>query len=143
VCSDLLGAAAFSLVVSDLKGNVAVRPFHHLRLSSTSHPLFRSQKVRARHASHPTESGTLEELVENEFKTGKKRPASEGLMWLLRGLAFTRLGLQNTLGKDGQAPQELSVGFTNSYEATLKKHHNPFVKAAFSVRHHLRPRRLG
>jgi hypothetical protein len=88
------------------------------------------QKVRARYASHPTESTTLESLVKNEFDAGKKRPASEGLMWLLRGLSFTCQALQNSQ-KDSSS--ELSTAFTKSYEATLKQHHNFVVKGVFAV----------
>ncbi|KAK0213136.1 het-c2 protein [Desarmillaria ectypa] len=106
---DLLGSSAFTVVQSDLKGNIA--------------------KVRARYDAVPSQSATLEQLVENE-KGEKKRTATEGLMWLLRGLSFTCKALQNAqLNKE----EELSVAFSKSYEVTLKKFHNFVVKGIFSV----------
>ncbi|KAK0242103.1 glycolipid transfer protein [Armillaria nabsnona] len=106
---DLLGSSAFAVVQSDLKGNIA--------------------KVRARYDAAPSQSATLEQLVENE-KGEKKRTATEGLMWLLRGLSFTCKALQNAqLKKD----EELSVAFTKSYEVTLRKFHNFVVKGVFSL----------
>ncbi|KAK7692219.1 hypothetical protein QCA50_003843 [Cerrena zonata] len=106
---DLLGSAAFTAVQSDLKGNIA--------------------KVRARYTSHPTVSATLEQLVENE-KTEKKRVATEGLMWLLRGLSFTCKALQFAQANQSE---ELATAFGKSYEATLKKFHNFVVKGIFAV----------
>ncbi|KDQ55791.1 hypothetical protein JAAARDRAFT_180615 [Jaapia argillacea MUCL 33604] len=106
---DLLGSAAFSVVQSDLKGNIA--------------------KVRARYEAAPTLSVTLEKLVENE-KGEKKRTATEGLMWLLRGLSFTCKALQNA---QANKSEELSVAFTNSYGVTLKQFHNFVVKGVFAV----------
>ncbi|QRV80219.1 glycolipid transfer protein [Ceratobasidium sp. AG-Ba] len=96
-------------VQSDMRGNIA--------------------KVRARQTAHPTESTTLEKLVENEWKE-KKRPATEGLMWLLRGLAFTCIALQKA---QANKSDELTQTFSTSYEATLKPHHNFVVKGAFAL----------
>ncbi|KAG8723970.1 hypothetical protein FRC12_020462 [Ceratobasidium sp. 428] len=106
---ELLNSMAFSTVQSDLKGNIA--------------------KVRARQTSHPTESATLEKLVENEWKE-KKRPATEGLMWLLRGLSFTCVALQKS---QANKDHELAQSFGTAYETTLKPHHNFVVKGAFAV----------
>ncbi|KAI0633556.1 het-c2 protein [Trametes polyzona] len=106
---DLLGSAAFTPVQNDLKGNIA--------------------KVRARYDAAPEKSTTLELLVENE-KGEKKRTATEGLMWLLRGLSFTCKALQ---AAQANPTEELSAAFSKSYEATLKKFHNFVVKGIFSV----------
>jgi len=106
---DLLGSTAFSLVQTDLKGNIA--------------------KVRARYDETPTLSITLEKLVENE-KGEKKRKATEGLMWLLRGLQFTCKALQNA---QANASEELVDAFSKSYEVTLKAFHNFLVKGVFGV----------
>ncbi|THH01097.1 hypothetical protein EW026_g1540 [Hermanssonia centrifuga] len=100
---ELLGSAAFTPVQVDLKGNIA--------------------KVRARYDADPTQSATLESLVENE-KGQKKRTATEGLMWLLRGLSFTCKALQNA---QANKSAELSAAFTQAYEATLKQYHNFLV----------------
>ncbi|KAJ6498789.1 glycolipid transfer protein [Mycena sanguinolenta] len=106
---DLLGSAAFSVVQNDIKGNIV--------------------KVRTRYDAAPSLSGTLEKLVENE-KGEKKRTATEGLMWLLRGLSFTCKALQNA---QANKSEELAAAFTKSYEGTLKKFHNFVVKGIFSV----------
>jgi hypothetical protein len=88
-----------------------------------------TQKVRARYDETPTLSNTLEKLVENE-KGEKKRKATEGLLWLLRGLQFTCKALQNA---QANASEELAVAFSKSYEATLKAFHNFVVKGIFAV----------
>ena len=88
-----------------------------------------SQKVRARYEETPTLSGTLEKLVENE-KGEKKRKATEGLLWLLRGLSFTCKALQNA---QANASEELAAAFSKSYDVTLKAFHNFVVKGIFSV----------
>ncbi|KAK7473217.1 hypothetical protein VKT23_001315 [Stygiomarasmius scandens] len=106
---DLLGSAAFSPVQSDLKGNIT--------------------KVRARYDAAPEKSATLEELVKNE-QGEKKRTATEGLMWLLRGLSFT---CQALLNAQANKNEELSTAFTKGYENTLKKFHNFVVKGIFAV----------
>jgi hypothetical protein len=87
------------------------------------------QKVRARYEAAPALSATLEQLVNNE-KGEKKRTATEGLMWLLRGLSFTCKALQNSQANKGQ---ELSVSFTSGYEATLRKFHGILVRPIFAV----------
>jgi hypothetical protein len=106
---DLLGSTAFSVVQTDLKGNIA--------------------KVRARYDAAPSQSSTLEQLVINE-KGEKKRTATEGLMWLLRGLSFTCKSLQNAQTNQSE---ELSVAFTKGYEGSLKTFHNFVVKGIFAV----------
>ncbi|TFK25195.1 het-c2 protein [Coprinopsis marcescibilis] len=106
---DLLGSTAFGVVQSDLKGNI--------------------EKVKARYLAAPTLSATLEQLVENE-KGEKKRVATEGLLWLLRGLQFT---CQALLFAQANTDAELTSAFSSSYEGTLKKFHNFVVKGIFSV----------
>jgi len=106
---DLFGSKAFGVVQSDIKGNI--------------------KKVRERYTAHPTTSATLEELVINE-QGEKKKVATEGLMWLLRGLGFTRLGLQNSFDNP---QQELTESFTKSYDGTLKKFHSFVIRPVFSM----------
>ena len=53
--------------------------------------------------------------MENE-KTEKKRTATEGLMWLLRGLSFTCKALQIA---QANKSTELSVAFSQAYDGTL------------------------
>ncbi|KZT25490.1 glycolipid transfer protein [Neolentinus lepideus HHB14362 ss-1] len=97
---DLLGSAAFSVVQSDLRGNI--------------------------------------ELIENE-KGEKKRTATEGLMWLLRGLSFTCKGLQNA---QNNKSEDLSTAFRRGYDVTLKKYHNFIVQGVFSVAMNACPHRV-
>lgn len=70
--------------------------------------------------------------MENE-KGEKKRTATEGLMWLLRGLSFTCKALQVA---QANKSKELSASFSEAYDATLKKYHNFVVKGIFAVRVH-------
>jgi len=106
---DLLGSAAFSIVQSDLNGNIV--------------------KVRNRYNAAPNDSKTLELLVKNE-QGEKKKVATEGLMWLLRGLGFTCLALKNS---HSDKSEELQTSFQKSYEQTLKKYHSFVIRPLFSV----------
>jgi len=106
---DLLGSVAFGPVQSDMKGNI--------------------DKIEARRLAAPAESETLQDLVRNEIKS-KQHTATEGLVWLVRGLDFTAKALAENLA-DPQA--ELSASFRSAYGATLKPHHSFFVKPIFSA----------
>ncbi|KAF7161904.1 hypothetical protein CNMCM5623_007319 [Aspergillus felis] len=105
---DLLGSKCFAPVKSDLLGNI--------------------KKVRDRQLAAPAESETLQALVVNELKTGK-HVATEGLLWLVRGLDFTAQALRHNLDKG----TELSVSFREAYGNTLKPHHSFVVKPIFSA----------
>ncbi|KAF9233549.1 het-c2 protein [Melanogaster broomeanus] len=105
----LLQNPAFAFVINDLQGNIV--------------------KVRARYDSHPTQSTTLELLIQTE-QSDKKRPATEGLMWLLRGLVFTHQALHNSQSKPDL---ELAKAFTQGYESSLSQHHSFVVRGLFSV----------
>ncbi|GIJ87984.1 hypothetical protein Asppvi_006900 [Aspergillus pseudoviridinutans] len=105
---DLLGSKCFAPVKSDLLGNI--------------------KKVRDRQLAAPAESETLQALVVNELKTGK-HVATEGLLWLVRGLDFTAQALRHNLDKE----TELSVSFREAYGNTLKPHHSFVVKPIFSA----------
>jgi hypothetical protein len=100
----------------------------------SSHPPTNApQKVRAQLAAHPNDAKTLESLLTHDkasHPNTKDRKASEGLLWLLRGLKFTALGLRSSLtNKD----EELSVSFTKAYEGSLKKYHGMLVRPVFYV----------
>jgi len=106
---DLLGSTAFAVVQKDMTGNI--------------------KKIRDRQTTDPTKSGTLQDLCANEL-ADKKNTATEGLVWLHRGLEFTGKALR----KNASDPsEELSVSFTTAYGDTLKKHHNMLVKGVFSL----------
>ncbi|KAL1960660.1 hypothetical protein VTO42DRAFT_7239 [Malbranchea cinnamomea] len=104
----LLESKPFEWVRDDLSGNI--------------------KKVRARLLAAPLESETLQALVINELKSGS-HTASEGLLWLVRGLAFTAAALRHNLKYPSK---ELAESFTDAYVGTLKKHHNFAVRTGFN-----------
>ncbi|OLL27127.1 putative protein PLEKHA9 [Neolecta irregularis DAH-3] len=107
---DVIGGTAFSLVKSDMRTNI--------------------KKIRDRQLGHLEQSATLQILVEHENATEKKRVATEGFLWLARGLQFTAAGLRKNID-DKQ--QELGVSFSKAYEETLRKHHGMLVRPLISV----------
>ncbi|KAF5251563.1 hypothetical protein FANTH_3173 [Fusarium anthophilum] len=134
---DAIGGVAFGPVKKDILGNVEVRhsyPFSSrdsIRdvLCSSNKSDSYLQKLRARHAAAPAESATVQDLVRNELKTGK-HTATEGCLWLVRGLDFTKQGLEHNV----QNPSvELSESFRDAYGNTLKPHHSFMVKPIFSA----------
>lgn len=63
-------------------------------------------------------------------KTVKKKTATEGLLWLRRGLEFTAQSLRRSVN-DQQ--EELNVSFQKAYEVTLSKFHSFMVRPVFAV----------
>ncbi|EFQ30554.1 glycolipid transfer protein [Colletotrichum graminicola] len=106
---DALGGVAFGPVKSDMGGNI--------------------KKLRERQLAAPAESATLQDLVKNELAT-KKHVATEGLVWLNRGLEFTCIALSQNVAKDSE---ELADSFRAAYSTTLKPHHSFLVKPIFSA----------
>jgi hypothetical protein len=106
---DVLGSVAFSPVKSDMLGNV--------------------KKLRDRQLAAPAESENVQDLCRNELKT-KKHTATEGLLWLVRGLEFTCLALSANVAKP---TEELADSFRNAYGSTLKPHHSFLIKPVFSA----------
>jgi len=106
---DVLGGVAFSPVKNDMNGNI--------------------KKIRDRQLAAPAESQTVQELVKAELAT-KKHVATEGLLWLVRGLEFTCIALSSNVAKDSE---ELSESFRTAYGTTLKPHHSFVVKPIFSA----------
>ncbi|KAI6781431.1 Glycolipid transfer protein (GLTP) [Emericellopsis cladophorae] len=106
---DVLGGVAFSPVKSDLNGNI--------------------KKLRDRQLAAPADSTTIQDLVRNELAT-KKHTATEGLLWLVRGLEFTCIGLSSNIAKESE---ELADSFRAAYGSTLKPHHSFMVKPIFSA----------
>ena len=108
---DLLGSTAFSPVKSDMAGNVA--------------------KIRTKFLSNPVAYPTLQSIVLAEKKENKmKGGASEGLLWLKRGLEFTSQALRRNTDDQNE---ELSVSFQLAYQNSLSKYHSFLVKPIFSV----------
>jgi len=106
---DVLGSVAFNPVKNDMLGNI--------------------KKIRDRQLAAPAESADLQSLVKNELAT-KKHTATEGLVWLVRGLEFTSIALQKNIANGSE---ELSVSFRDAYGSTLKPHHSFLVKPIFSA----------
>lgn len=106
---DVMGSVAFSPVKSDMLGNV--------------------KKLRERQLVAPAESENIQDLCRNELKT-KKHTATEGLLWLIRGLEFTSIALCSNLADPSK---ELSESFRGAYGQTLKPHHSFLVKPVFSA----------
>jgi hypothetical protein len=77
----------------------------------------------------PLDSTTIQSLVQNELKA-KKHTATEGLLWLTRGLDFTAQALRHNADNPNE---ELSTSFRHSYGNTLKQHHSFMIKPIFSA----------
>ena len=71
----------------------------------------------------------MQDIVLSE-KDAKKKDATQGLLWLTRGLSFTAKALRNNLNNPNE---ELSPSFTASYNETLTKYHNMLVRGVFKV----------
>lgn len=106
---NLLGGVSFKVVQADLNGNIT--------------------KVRKRYEDAPTESETLQKLVLAE-RAANQKTATEGLMWLLRGLLFTCTSLQKS---QVDKKKTLSTAFNEGYGETLKKFHGMLVKPVFTL----------
>ncbi|OAL69276.1 glycolipid transfer protein HET-C2 [Trichophyton violaceum] len=106
---DILGSVAFTPVKNDLLGNI--------------------KKIRDRQLAAPAESETLQALVLNELKA-KQHKATEGLVWLIRGLDFTAQAFSRNLATESE---ELASSFREAYTNTLKPHHSFVVKPIFSA----------
>lgn len=106
---DELGSAAFSLVKSDLNGNIT--------------------KVRTKYDSDPQAFETLQKIVLAEAGS-KDRTATQGLLWLKRGLEFTAMGILRSLNN---MSEELADSFIEAYKLTLKPLHGFVVRGAFNL----------
>lgn len=86
-------------------------------------------KIRERQNAAPAESKTLQTLVKTEIG-GKSHKATEGLVWLVRGLDFTAQALRHNVDN---STKELADSFTEAYGKTLKPHHGFAVRPIFSL----------
>lgn len=87
------------------------------------------KKIRDKLQSDAATNNTLQNLMAAEAPQ-KKRVATEGLLWLSRGLDFTAQALRRSIENP---EEELNVSFTKAYEATLRKHHNMMVRPVFAL----------
>ncbi|CAK9435358.1 uncharacterized protein LODBEIA_P00850 [Lodderomyces beijingensis] len=106
---DLLGSSAFIVVQKDMTGNIT--------------------KIRSKLLEDPIKSSTLQDLVLAESTT-KSKTATQGLLWLSRGLQFTAQAMRETVD---QPDKELTVTFTDAYNKTLSKYHGMLVKPVFKL----------
>ncbi|KAG0334353.1 hypothetical protein BG004_000444 [Podila humilis] len=105
---DLFGSV-FAVVQNDMNGNI--------------------KKIRERFLTNPAGNSTLQKLVFAE-KAEKKKTATEGLLWLTRGLDFTLKSLERSEANPGE---ELSISFTKGYESTLRQYHGMLVRPVFAM----------
>lgn len=106
---DLLGSSAFAVVQKDMTGNIS--------------------KVRKKLLADPAGAGTLQDLVLSEAGT-KDKTATQGLLWLSRGLEFTSKAMRETVS---HPESELTKTFTDAYTKTLSQYHGVLVKPVFKL----------
>lgn len=106
---DLLGSSAFTVVKNDMNGNI--------------------EKIRAKLLEDPAGASTLQDLVISEAPT-KNKKATQGLLWLSRGLQFTAQAMRESLDNPSK---ELTVTFTDAYTKTLAQYHGMLVKPVFKL----------
>ncbi|KAK9478143.1 glycolipid transfer protein domain-containing protein [Lipomyces japonicus] len=105
---DLLGSAAFTVVQKDMNGNI--------------------KKIRDRQLANPAVSTTLQDIVISE-KVEKNKTATQGLLWLTRGLEFTAVALRRNVSSN----EELTDSFTAAYSEILIKFHSILVRPVFKL----------
>jgi hypothetical protein len=71
----------------------------------------------------------LQDIVLGEV-TEKSKNATQGLLWLTRGLRFTADAMRRSVENPNE---ELSMSFTESYNATLTKYHNMLIRPVFRM----------
>ncbi|KAJ2160083.1 hypothetical protein GGF46_002541 [Coemansia sp. RSA 552] len=106
---DILESKAFYPVKTDMTTNI--------------------EKVRTKHAKDPAAFSTLQKIILDDVRI-KDRTATQGLLWLKRGLEFTAMGLEMNMGTPAA---ELSESFTKAYEVTLQKYHGFVVRNMFGL----------
>lgn len=86
-------------------------------------------KIRKRLLAQPATSATLQDLILSEAGE-KSKNATQGLLWLTRGLEFTAQAMRETVDNPGE---ELTKTFTNSYSKTLTKYHSMLIRPVFKL----------
>lgn len=97
------------------------------------------KKVRDRQLASPGTSSTLQSLCKAELAS-KSHKATEGLLWLVRGLDFTAQALRADMTAntgvavtEPKPRKELAEAFCEAYKSTLAPHHSFLVKPVFSA----------
>lgn len=107
---DLFGSSAFAPVQSDMTGNI--------------------KKIRAREQNLGEQKGSTIQMVVLSEVTEKKKDATQGLLWLTRGLQFTAVALRRNVTNE---TEELSSSFTKAYSETLSKYHGMMIRPVFRL----------
>ncbi|XP_072227441.1 glycolipid transfer protein-like [Leuresthes tenuis] len=116
---DCLGSKVFSIIKSDINGNIT--------------------KIRAVYLKDPAKYVTLQDILEAEREAhGAEWPkvgATLALMWLKRGLRFIQVLLQSLADgeRDENNPNLIRVNVTKAYEQALKKYHGWIVQKVFNA----------
>nr|ACQ58231.1 Glycolipid transfer protein [Anoplopoma fimbria] len=122
---DCLGSSVFSVIKSDINGNI--------------------MKIKGVYLKDPAKYVTLQDTVEAEREAhGAEWPkvgATLALMWLKRGLRFIQILLQSLADgeSDENNPNLIRVNITKAYEQALKKYHGWIVQKIFHVALHAAP----
>lgn len=77
----------------------------------------------------PSKGECLQTIVLSEAG-GKKKDATQGLLWLTRGLEFTASAMRRNVDNPSE---ELATSFTEAYGQTLSKHHNMMIRPIFKM----------
>ncbi|KIW59350.1 hypothetical protein PV05_03804 [Exophiala xenobiotica] len=131
--TEFLNASEATTTLFDLLGSVAFTPVKNDMMTNVT-------KVRERQKAAPQgSSDTLQALCKTELAS-KSHKATEGLLWLVRGLDFTAQSLRADLTSNAAvAPteakpnKELADGFRAAYKNTLAPHHGFLIKPIFSA----------
>ncbi|XP_040013082.1 glycolipid transfer protein-like [Xiphias gladius] len=116
---DCLGSKVFSVIKSDINGNI--------------------MKIRGVYVKDPAKYVTLKDILEAERDAhGAEWPkvgATLALMWLKRGLRFIQILLQSLADgeRDENNPNLIRVNVTKAYEQALKKYHGWIVQKIFNA----------
>ncbi|KAM3715879.1 Glycolipid transfer protein [Dirofilaria immitis] len=120
--ADFVGflGTAFIPIKNDISGNVT--------------------KVRTKYESGKDKCKYIEDLVEDDLarNNGKMGTATEGLLWLKRGLEFMLEFLSEMVqvyrsSTDKKKTNSLTSSINNAYNNTLKRHHGFISKQLFKV----------
>ncbi|XP_078127053.1 glycolipid transfer protein-like [Sander vitreus] len=116
---DCLGSNVFSVIKSDINGNI--------------------MKIKGVYLKDPAKYVSLQDIVEAEREAHAaewpKVGATLALMWLKRGLRFIQILLQSLADgeRDENNPNLIRVNVTKAYEQALKKYHGWIVQKIFHV----------
>ncbi|XP_061555208.1 glycolipid transfer protein-like [Phyllopteryx taeniolatus] len=116
---DCLGSKVFSLIKSDINGNIT--------------------KIKEVYVKDPQRYVTLQHILEAERQDlaaeWPKAGATLALMWLKRGLRFIQILLQSLVDgeRDLNQPNHIRINVTKAYEQALKRYHGWFVQKIFNT----------